>query len=270
MTKFFKRSHELAVSYRPGGSAVAVVAIAAGLATGLAGACKNRSDRDTARMAPEPPAAQPPAAQPEAKSEPPPAVSPPAGGGGEPTNFAFDTAQAGGLDPAFTSEVGEWKLEEMSGDGRVFVQRARNANPVFNVALATEPRATDVELSVRLRAISGEDDQGGGLVWRAADAKNYYIARWNPLEDNLRVYQIKDGKRTQIQSADVETDAKAWHTLRITMKGDHIEGYLDEKKLLDAHDQTFTAGGRVGLWTKADAVTTFDDMQVISRDGGAH
>ena len=79
----------------------------------------------------------------------------------------------------------------------------------------------DVDLSVRMRAVAGELDQGGGVVWRAKDKNNYYIARYNPLEDNFRVYKVEAGKRTQFASARIPGDKK-WHTLRVTMVGDRI------------------------------------------------
>jgi hypothetical protein len=111
--------------------------------------------------------------------------------------------------------------------------------------------------------MKGEKDQGGGVVWRYQDANNYYIARMNPLEDNFRVYKVADGKRSaEFQSVDVKVPAKEWHMLKVTMKGDHIECFLDGKKHLDVKDGTFKAAGKVGLWTKADAQTYFDDFKV--------
>ena len=119
----------------------------------------------------------------------------------------------------------------------------------------------DLDLSVRLRAVAGEVDRGGGLVWRARDAKNYYIARYNPLEDNFRVYKVQDGKRTQFQSAKVPGD-EAWHVLRVTMVGTRITCRLDGQSLLEVEDSTFPAAGMIGLWSKADAQSYFDDLTV--------
>ncbi|MEO2002888.1 MAG: DUF1259 domain-containing protein [Candidatus Poribacteria bacterium] len=133
---------------------------------------------------------------------------------------------------------------------------------MFNVALIEDTSYRNVDISVRLRAVAGEVDQGGGIVWRAQDARNYYIARYNPLEDNFRVYFVKDGRRRTIAGASLRVDHEAWHTLRVKMVGDHIECLLDGEKHLDARDTTFTAAGRIGLWTKADAVTHFDDLEV--------
>ena len=117
-------------------------------------------------------------------------------------------------------------------------------------------------MRVRVRADRGVEDQGGGLVWRAADGENYYIARWNPLEDNLRAYKVVDGRRTQLLTADVVADPDSWHGLVVSMTGERMEVRLDGEVLLFGEDGTFPGGGRVGLWTKADAATSFDDLEV--------
>ncbi len=84
------------------------------------------------------------------------------------------------------------------------------------------------------------------------------------LEGNVRVYFVKDGKRKQLASADVETETGRWYTVRVTMTGERIACFLDGKKLLEAEDATFPDAGQAGLWTKADAVTSFDDLEVRS------
>src|SRR6185312_9085510 len=119
--------------------------------------------------------------------------------------------------------------------------------------------AKDVDLSVRLKAVAGETDQGGGLVWRAKDAQNYYLARYNPLEDNYRLYKVIDGKRTMFLNADIKHSA-GWHDLRVTMNGKRIECYYDGKKYLEYEDESLPEAGRIGLWTKADAQSQFDDL----------
>ena len=147
----------------------------------------------------------------------------------------------------------------MDGDNHVLYQKARNDDDTFNVALAAGTSYKDIDLSVRLRAIAGELDRGGGLVWRAKDKKNYYIARYNPLEDNFRVYKVVEGKRSQFASARTPGDEK-WHTLRVTMAGPKITCYLDGQKHLEAEDATFPEAGLIGLWSKADARSYFDDL----------
>ncbi len=136
----------------------------------------------------------------------------------------------------------------------------------FNVAMVERVAVGDLDLSVKLKANGGKADQGGGLIWRCKDEKNYYICRINPLESNYRVYKVVDGKRTQLQSADVKTEAGKWYTLRAEMIGNKITCSLDGKKLLEASDDTFKEPGKIGLWTKADAATSFDNVIVQSKD----
>ena len=137
-----------------------------------------------------------------------------------------------------------------------------NENGTFNLALAKGTAFKDLDLTVRVRAVEGAEDQGGGPVWRCRDEKNYYVCRFNPLESNYRVYQVVDQKRTKLDSAKVDTIAGQWYTVRVTMVGQRITCYLDGKKLLEAADDALPDSGAVGLWTKADAATRFDDLAV--------
>ena len=137
-----------------------------------------------------------------------------------------------------------------------------NYDSTFNLAIADGTSYKDVDLSVRVKPVSGSEDQGGGPIWRCRDENNYYISRFNPLESNFRVYFVKNGRRKQLKSARVDTHPGTWYTLRVTMVGDHIVCYLDGRKLLEATDDTFKDAGMVGLWTKSDAVTRFDDLRV--------
>ena len=183
----------------------------------------------------------------------------PAFAGDEATRtWTFDDDATGKIARGFTNEVGAWAVVA-SDKGKAMAQSARNANSVFNVTLATDTSAKDVTLSVRMKAVAGETDQGGGLVWRAKDKGNYYLARYNPLEDNYRFYKVVDGKRTLLQNADIP-HSPGWHTLRIEMRGDHVTCYYDGKKHIDAKDATFAGPGKIGLWSKADAQSQFDDL----------
>ncbi|HMB02655.1 MAG TPA: hypothetical protein VKP69_02820 [Isosphaeraceae bacterium] len=172
--------------------------------------------------------------------------------------WTFDDEATGRIATGFTNEVGEWTVVA-SDRGKALAQSANNPNSVFNITLISDTNAKDVDLSVRMKPIAGQTDQGGGLVWRAKDKKNYYLARYNPLEDNFRLYKVVHGKRTLIQNYDIQ-HADGWHTLRVVMKGDQIECYYDGKKYLEARDSTFTQGGMIGLWSKADAQSHFDDL----------
>lgn len=152
-----------------------------------------------------------------------------------------------------TAPAGAKVLAQISGDGK---------GALFNLCVSAEPKLVDVEIKLSLKAVNGRIDQGGGPVWRYQDANNYYIARVNPLEDNFRVYRVIDGKRTQLATADVKAEEGKWHKLRIVHTGDHIQCSLNGKLLLDVKDSAITKAGLIGLWTKADAVTSFDAITV--------
>jgi hypothetical protein len=174
-------------------------------------------------------------------------------------SWTFDDDEPGKIARGFTSEAGEWKVVEAT-DGKALAQLAERPNSDFNVTLVEGTNAKDVDLSVKIRAIAGKNDQGGGLVWRAKDGKNYYVARFNHLEDNLRVYKVVDGKRSQpFRNADLKHH-DGWTTLRVTMKGDRIECYIDGEKQLDVSDATFPGAGKIGLWSKSDARTHFREL----------
>ena len=164
----------------------------------------------------------------------------------------------------FTVLTGKWEVikdETSPSKPNVLAQLAKNPASLFNVVLFNETNYNDLEVTVEMKAISGQVDQGGGIVWRTKDINNYYIARYNPLEGNYRVYKVDNGKRTMLQSANIK-HVDGWHNLLIKMQRDHIQCFYDDKKYLDVQDSTFTASGKIGLWTKADAKTYFDDFVV--------
>ncbi len=174
--------------------------------------------------------------------------------------WTFEEDAAGSIARGFVSEMGRWEVVS-APEGRVLAQKAINPDKTFNVALVGGTEAVDVDLSVRVRAVEGVEDQGGGVVWRALDGRNYYVARHNPLEDNFRVYKVVDGVRTMFQDAPAPKK-DGWRAIRVVMVGDHIECFLDGLKLLDVHDSTFAKSGRVGVWSKADARSHFDDLKL--------
>jgi hypothetical protein len=178
------------------------------------------------------------------------------------TVWNFESDPPGKIAKGFSAQVGTWEVAR-DGDNRVLAQKASNDDDTFNVVFVDVTKYKDVDISVRLKAVAGELDRGGGLVWRAKDKDHYYIARYNPLEDNFRVYKVQAGKRTQFQSARTPGDTK-WHTLRVTMTGTKIACYLDGTKYLEVDDATFSEAGRIGLWSKADARSYFDDLKVAA------
>lgn len=166
----------------------------------------------------------------------------------------------------FETTLGDWDLVEGSWEGRgsgnaaVLVQTSTDR--AFPVALWKRRRFSDVDVRVRFKPLSGVIDASGGIVFRARDARNYYVVRANSLEDNLRLYSVVNGSRTKIASTAIEAPSlRGWHVLRVVAVGSRIQAYLDDRLLIDHQDETFQ-GGYVGLWTKADAVTEFDDLEV--------
>jgi hypothetical protein len=127
--------------------------------------------------------------------------------------------------------------------------------------------ARDVEVSTQFKAISGTVDQAAGLVARFKDKDNYYVVRANAMEDNVRLYKIQNGTRTQFAGVDVKVEPAKWHTLSFVVQGSHFKIGMNGKTLFEADDPTFKDAGRVGLWTKADSVTYFDDMKIRTIDG---
>jgi hypothetical protein len=145
---------------------------------------------------------------------------------------------------------------------------SENYDGTFNLAIAAGPSLGDLELSVLAKAVAGREDQGGGPIWRCQDENNYYICRFNPLESDFRLYVVADGKRRQLDSGRIELRADRWYEVRIRMVGDRITCWLDGQQLLQAADSTIQRAGRVGLWTKADAATSFDSVQARALSTG--
>ena len=155
--------------------------------------------------------------------------------------------------------AGQW-VRRPSGGRQVLAQTAETQP--WAVALLEDQRFADVDVSVRFRPISGKEDASGGIIFRARDGRNYFLIRANALENNFRLYTIVNGKRSTIASARVtEPSLGAWHSIRVVATGAKIQGYLDGTLLLEHQDKTFAAGW-VGLWTKADSVTEFADLEL--------
>jgi hypothetical protein len=183
----------------------------------------------------------------------------------------FEAAKVGELPKGWsiaktgTGDGSVWAVAEdksAPNGAKVLAQTAESPGPMFNLCVLDDAAFADVEISVAFKAVKGKTDQGGGVVWRYADANNYYIARFNPLEDNFRLYHVVEGKRTQIGGKEKLT-AKAgeWHTLTARMVGEAVTCSLNGTVEVEAQDKTFAKPGKVGVWTKADAQTQFDDFQ---------
>src|SRR5215475_257309 len=174
----------------------------------------------------------------------------------EKTSMKYDL---GAENPKWKFAAGQWG-RRASGGRQVLAQTAETQP--WAVALLEDQKFSDVDMSVRFRPISGKEDASGGIIFRARDGRNYFLIRANALENNFRLYTIVNGKRSTIASARVtEPSLGAWHSIRVVATGTKIQGYLDGTSLLNHEDKTFTDGW-VGLWTKADSVTEFADLEI--------
>jgi 3-keto-disaccharide hydrolase len=171
--------------------------------------------------------------------------------------FDFETK---GLE-GWTMVQGQWAVEAMAhapSGMHVLTQRATRNE--FNVIVAPSGPYTDIDVSMKFKPMSGAEDASGGIVFRFTDGK-YYVVRANALEDNFRLYYYDRGRR-ELASARVRAPALGqWHAVRVVALGDHMQAWLDGALLLDHRDARFKAG-RVGLWTKADSITAFDDLVI--------
>jgi len=188
--------------------------------------------------------------------------------------FTFDGDATGsppaGFEFARTGQgaEGKWVVRDDKDKpgNRVLVQESADATDYrFPLAVVKEGSYKDVTLSVRARPVSGRVDQGFGMVWRYKDANNYYITRCNADEDNCTIYHTVAGRRRPFQNKPIQVAKNTWHALKLEATGSHFVVWFDEKKVIDATDDTFRDAGRVGLWTKADSVIQFDDFRIDGR-----
>ena len=195
--------------------------------------------------------------------------------GEEPRPITFDRKDLGKLPAGWkAAQTGEgkgslWKVladdTAPSKSGCVLAQTASGPSRMFNLCVLQKSKFASGELRVRLKAVKGKKDQGGGLLWRYQDASNYYVARFNPLEDNFRVYKVVKGKRIQLGTRENLTiPAGKWFAVTVRHTGNRIVCLLDGKAYLDVKDDTFAGAGKVGLWTKADAVSSFDELVIAA------
>jgi hypothetical protein len=190
------------------------------------------------------------------------------------TTWTFDGDAPGELPAAWKAEQtnarGEgavWAVEQdpsaPSGGGVLALVDPNGASgSTFNIAWTDQAPFQDGRIEVKVRAGEGREDKGGGPIWRVQDKDNYYIARWNPLENNARLYFVQNGSRKELASADVRASRDEWHTLAIEHQGERITGSFDGRPLWEVDDDTFPDAGGIGVWTKADAASRFDDLTI--------
>ncbi len=192
---------------------------------------------------------------------------------GEPP-VEFTIAQTG------LGESPRWRVEEdpsAPGGKGVLVQRsADGTRSRFPLAIYDKASLADGTISVRFKPISGSVDQAAGIVWRYRDPENYYVVRANALEENVVLYKVERGKRSELKPVDAglfaygekaPVRAGAWQQLRVEVEADVFRVSLDGSHLFDVRDATFAGPGKVGLWTKADSVTAFDDLTIEVQGG---
>jgi hypothetical protein len=175
--------------------------------------------------------------------------------------FNFDNEETGKLPTDWTAAVSIWVIA-LDGSNKTMKQAGKNEGDRFNICVQNKFKYQNLEMEVRIKPLEGEEDQGGGLVWRYQDSKNYYITRANPLENNFRVYKVVNGDRKQMQSANVKMQKGQWYNIKVVANGKQIDCYYNGQKLLSYTDETFPDAGLVGFWSKADAVSLFDDLKI--------
>jgi hypothetical protein len=192
------------------------------------------------------------------------------------TIFDFENYKTGELPDGWSQyftgkgKITNWKVVIDNGN-KVLAQLSQDRPGYhFNDIVLNELNVKNVEMEVKIKGVDGRKDQGGGFIWRFTDKNNYYVVRENPLENNVVLYKVKNGKRTDLPilgkgrtyGVDVNPLGNDWNTLKIKVNDDLFTVYLNGKELFKVKDNTFTNAGKIGLWTKADAVSFFDDLKI--------
>ena len=182
----------------------------------------------------------------------------------------FDDMKAGVPPPGWTaaqtgSGTAKWTIEkDDSAPSKPNVLK-QSGQATFPVCFKNGTNIKDGFVEVKFKPIAGKEDEAGGVIWRLQDVNNYYIARANALENNVTIYHTIKGKRTEKKRTKMEVSSGAWHTLRVDFRGNHFTVTFDGKKALEWDDDTFKNAGKVGVWTKADSVTEFDNFVYASK-----
>lgn len=170
------------------------------------------------------------------------------------------TLPAGWLGGVTGSGTPKWLVEaDGSAPSKLNVLK-QSGEGTYPWCVKKDTSIKDGFVEVKLKPVSGLEDQAGGVVWRWQDGDNYFIARANVLEDNVRIYRTVKGKRIQFGGVDMKVAGNQWHTLRVDFAGNHFKVSYDGKAVFEADDDTFKTAGAVGVWTKADSGTLFDDF----------
>jgi hypothetical protein len=179
---------------------------------------------------------------------------------GRDTTITFSGTDVLKLPSGWSAEAGSWEITLESSNP--VLKMKSNTGSDFNITVLKSNYYQNCEIEAKVKAVQGDEDQGGGLVWRYIDAKNYYIVRVNPLENNIRLYKVVNGNRRQMQSEKTSVKIGEWFTVTVKAMGNSIECFLNDKKVFSDSDDTFPNPGLVGFWSKADAVSLFDDLKI--------
>ena len=194
----------------------------------------------------------------------------------------FDRMQAHSAPLGFTQartgrgRSGAWEVQEdktAPSGTKVLAQTSDDPTHYrFPLCIYDAFEARDVDLSVYFKPLSGRVDQAAGLVWRYQDTDNYYVVRANALEENVVLYKVENGKRSDLKSKgswfaygkNVPVPLAEWSSLRVLVRANTFSVWLNGDPLFDVEDETFANAGKLGLWTKADSVTLFDTLTARS------
>jgi len=187
----------------------------------------------------------------------------------------FDSFALGKLPPGWTvARTGhggspKWEIRKdqtAPTQPYVLAQTSAEAGSPIPIAIYDEVPLQDGDVSVRIKPVAGREDPGSGLVWRYRDENNYYLVRANALDKSITVFKVENGHRSALMaSVKHELSWNGWNILKVSMRGNHFQIYVDHRRILQGDDSTFPTEGKVGLWTGADSVTYFDDFRIYPR-----
>ena len=179
----------------------------------------------------------------------------------EDTNINFDNEVAGKLPASWTAVSSTWTIAA-DGANKAMKQTGKSKPDQSNLCIQNKLKYQNLQMEARIKTIEGGKEKGGGLVWRYHDAKNYYFARVNVVENNVKIYKVTKGVRKELKSANVKMKANEWQTLKVAMIGYTLACYVNGQKLLNVTDTSIPNAGQVGFWSRADAISIFDDLKI--------
>jgi hypothetical protein len=185
--------------------------------------------------------------------------------------IAFDRAAAGSLPNEWLAGVTgrgapRWAVEADADAPSAPNVLKQSGSGTFPWCVLKRSALADGVVEVKFKPIAGSEDQAGGVVWRWKDGDHYYVARANALENNVSLYYTEGGSRKTLKYVDAPVPANAWHALRVEFSGRHIKVIFDGVTRIEMDDAHIAGAGAVGVWTKADSVTAFDDFRYGAAD----